>query len=273
METIRTRKSIRNYSGEKIKEDDKKDLLNYLNDPKHLMGPFGNSIQLIFKELHEVNENEKIGTYGFIKNAPAFLISVCKNDQASLLDLGFVLEKLILYLEEKGLSTCWLGGTFHRKKLQLEQAISEEAFIPIIVPVGYASEKAGVFAKLIRKMAKSDHRADFDLLFFHNDLQNPIKDQALRELLEYVRLAPSASNKQPWRLVMADGGVAHFFIERTPKYGSSLVYDIQMVDMGIALAHYSLVSGKEEVHMENPGLELPNENYSYLFSVFSKALF
>jgi len=267
MKAILNRKSVRNYTGDALSTEDRKLILEHINDAQNLKGPFGSEVKLILKELDTVKEKDKIGTYGFIKKAPSFLISICKNDQNSLLDLGFVIEKLILKLEENGLSTCWLGGTFHRKKLQLEQAISVEGFIPIIVPVGYAAEKAGVFAKVIRKMAKSDHRLDFDLLFFQNDFSQPIQDPAQRALLEYVRLAPSASNKQPWRVLMTKEGRAHFYMERTPKYGASLGYDIQMVDMGIALAHYCLLSGKEEVLIENPQLACPNENYAYLFSI------
>ena len=66
---------------------------------------------------------------------------------------------------------------------------------------------------------------------------------------------------------MDENQIAHFYIERTPKYGNALGYDIQMVDMGIALSHYLKVSNKGEVLKNDPMLALPNENYSYLFSV------
>lgn len=267
MEHIKTRKSIRNYTGERLTEKDSTIISDFIDKPSNLIGPFGNSIKIMLKTLTESKSREKIGTYGFVKNAPAFLISACKNNKEHLLDLGFVFENLILYLEKHGLSTCWLGGTFHRQKLQMSQNISEEEFIPIISPVGYATEQLGYFQKLIRNLAKSDQRKDFDELFFYNDFLIPISDASQRALLEYVRLAPSASNKQPWRIMICDNEQAHFFMERTPKYGSSLGYDIQMVDMGIALSHYLLVSGKEEVFILDPAIDLPNENYSYVFSV------
>ncbi len=92
-------------------------------------------------------------------------------------------------------------------------------------------------------------------------------DTSTREKLEYVRMAPSASNKQPWRIVMDVNGEAHFFIERTPKYGHALGYDIQMIDMGIALSHYVLASGKDHVFQKEIWMDMPNENTSYLFSV------
>ncbi|NPD44761.1 MULTISPECIES: nitroreductase family protein [unclassified Lentimicrobium] len=264
-EAIISRKSIRKYTGESLTIKDKELLLSYLSQPKNLIGPFGNVIKIIFKDLDL--KDEKIATYGFVKKAPSFLVTICKRNQENLLDLGFVVENLILFLQQNKISTCWLGGTFQRKKLQVEEELEEGDFIPIISPIGYAAEQAHLFGKIIRKMAKADSRLDFDSLFFQNDFQSPIISEKWKELLEYVRLAPSASNKQPWRIVITKDEKAHFFIARTPKYGSSLGYDIQMVDMGIALAHYVIVSGKTEIIIQNPKITLPNNNYSYLFSV------
>ncbi len=62
--------------------------------------------------------------------------------------------------------------------------------------------------------------------------------------LEAVRLAPSASNNQPWRLVLEGGPPVrvHFFLERTPGYRRLTEVDLQRIDLGIALAHFELVA-------------------------------
>jgi len=58
-----------------------------------------------------------------------------------------------------------------------------------------------------------------------------------------VRIAPSASNKQPWRIVKIEGAW-HFFLERTKGYGDGIIFkllklaDIQRLDMGIAMCHF-----------------------------------
>ena len=66
--------------------------------------------------------------------------------------------------------------------------------------------------------------------------------------LEMVRRAPSASNKQPWRVLRAHGGW-HFHLRRTENYGrGSLPFlllglaDLQRVDLGIAMAHFELAA-------------------------------
>lgn len=267
LEVIKIRQSVRNYTNKALSEEHETKLLQFINDESKLIGPFGNSIRIVYKRLVNQGNREKIGTYGFVKNAPAFLICICKNDEESLLDLGFVFENLILFLRSYGIGTCWLGGTFNRKKLELEHQFSDDEFIPIISPVGYGAEKLHLVEKLVRKGAKANTRMNFDHLFFNTDFNTKISDSSTRELLEYVRLAPSASNKQPWRVVLGDNKTTHFFLERTPKYGDSLGYDIQMVDMGIALSHFMHASGKKDILRKKPNIEPLNEFCTYVLSV------
>ena len=54
-----------------------------------------------------------------------------------------------------------------------------------------------------------------------------------------MRLAPSAVNKQPWRVVVCDNK-AHFYEKRSKGYISADNWDIQKIDMGIALCHFEL---------------------------------
>jgi hypothetical protein len=164
-----------------------------------------------------------------------------------MLDCGYVFERLLLYLEQNGLGTCWLGGTFNRKKLSKNIKLSSGEIIPIISPVGYSNKKSSLSDKMIRTFAKSDSRINFDELFFNENFNNNIKDPDTREALEMVRLAPSASNKQPWRVLIAANGDAHFFIKRAPNYsGEKLGYDIQWLDIGISIAHYEIAFGCRE---------------------------
>lgn len=264
---IKIRRSVRNYTGKALSEEHETKLLQFIKDKNNLIGPLGNTMRITYKKIADVTTNEKIGTYGFVKNAPAFLICITKNNKESLLDLGYVFENLILFLQSHGINTCWLGGTFNRKKIRLEQTLLEDEFIPIISPVGYGANNLHLIEKVVRKAAKSSSRKDFDVLFFNTDFNTKISDSSTRELLEYVRLAPSASNKQPWRVVVDDNKTAHFFIERTPKYGSTLGYDIQMVDIGIALSHFMAAYGNKRVFKENPNIEPLNANCTYVLSV------
>ena len=56
-----------------------------------------------------------------------------------------------------------------------------------------------------------------------------------------VRLAPSAVNRQPWRVVIAED-TAHFYLKRSKGLSHDGRLDMQMVDLGIALCHFALTA-------------------------------
>jgi hypothetical protein len=88
-----------------------------------------------------------------------------------------------------------------------------------------------------------------------------------------VRIAPSASNKQPWRAIRS-GGALHFYMKKDKAYaGNMLGYCIQRIDMGIAASHFSLAAEelglKGGVVFEDPRLineEQIKAGLSYSFS-------
>ncbi len=276
-DAILTRKSHRTYTGEKLKETDYKKLMDYLENSEHLMGPLGNQIKIFFMD-GTGQEVERVGTYGVIKKAPAYLVAVCKNNRESLFDCGYVFEKLVLYMESLGLGTCWLGGTFNRNQINVPH--EEGEFVPVISPTGYVADKRALADKMFRSFAKSDHRMSFEKLFFYKSFDTPMTMESGDrnryqdiENFKAVRLAPSASNKQPWRILMDEEDVAHLYIERTPNYGSGrLSYDIQMVDMGIAASHYDLVAGPLDFVKLDLDVDMIGDYSEYVVSMKRKAV-
>ena len=265
-DSMKTRKSIRTYTGEKISAIDREKIINYLNNHENLVGINGNKIKIQLMEIGE-NISGRIGTYGVIKNAPAFLIVTCKNTRDIMLDCGYVFERLLLYLEQNGLGTCWLGGTFNRKKLSKNIKLSSGEIIPIISPVGYSNKKSSLSDKMIRTFAKSDSRKNFDELFFKENFKHNVKDSDIRGILEMVRLAPSASNKQPWRVLIDANGDAHFFIKRAPNYsGEKLGYDIQWLDIGISIAHYEIAFGYREFIVNASKIDSVPDSLEYVIT-------
>ena len=91
----------------------------------------------------------------------------------------------------------------------------------------------------------------------------------MRFAWKMVRPGPSATNKQPWRVVKS-GDIFHFFEYKTPGYTDRFTYDIQRLDMGIAACHFDLATqekglpGKIDV-LSAPNINMP-ENVFYSFS-------
>ena len=103
----------------------------------------------------------------------------------------------------------------------------------------------------VRNYLNAKRRRPMDHIFFKQAFSNPLDMNNAGKYaapLEMVRWAPSASNKQPWRIVRI-GDAWHFFLQRTQGYGKGTMLfnilrlaDLQRIDMGIAMCHFELTA-------------------------------
>ncbi len=215
-------------------------------------GPFGSVFRL---ELVAATEDDRgalsgLGTYGFIRGAPGFIVGAVTPGARDMEDFGYVMEEAILLTTDLELGTCWLGGTFTRSTFAEKIALAATETIPAVVAIGHAATKRGAVEKLIRWGAKAKKRRPWERLFFTETFERSLSREAAGDyatVLDMVRIGPSASNRQPWRIVRAAGSPRyHFFVRRTPGYGrdSKLfeLADLQRIDMGIAMCHFALTA-------------------------------
>jgi hypothetical protein len=140
--------------------------------------------------------------------------------------------------------------------------------VPAVTSIGYISQKEqrGV---TIRQLVGGHNRKPWDNLFFREKFGIPLSSDEAGPYavpLEMVRIAPSASNKQPWRIIK-DGDSWHFYMQRTKGYGDTLTFkllniaDLQRVDMGIAMCHFEMAAGelglRGKWEIKEPKIEKP----------------
>jgi len=242
-QVIRDRSSIRSYNNQPLDSVLVDKVIRFLNESK---GPFGieTRFKLVNVNVDYTDSNLKLGTYGVIKGTSWFIASAAKNTANNLLELGYILEKGILYATSLGLGTCWLGGTFKRGEFAKIMELKEDEILPIITPIGYANESRRLVDSFIRLVAGSKNRKPWSKLFYCNNFSRSLTESEAAEYsipLEMIRLAPSASNKQPWRIVKS-GDNYDFYVEHAKGSEKVLGYDIQMIDIGIALCHFELTA-------------------------------
>ncbi|MEC1523814.1 nitroreductase family protein [Neobacillus niacini] len=276
IDLMKKRQSIRNFDTQNIKDSHVKDIKEYITNDENLVGPFGNRgrIEFIPVTNNVSDKGIKLGTYGFIKNPQGYLAGVARNSKYSLVEFAYTFQKLVIWLTGLEVGTCWMGGTFNRNSFEKEIQLGEGEFIPCITPIGYPNQKQRVFDKALRYVVKADNKKPWDQLFYDTSFEVPLKRENAGSLelpIEMVRLGPSASNKQPWRLLMSsDREVCHFYIEHTPNYSSKLGYDMQLLDMGIAMGQFELACKELEIQghwsVEEPSIQLPTEHTEYIVS-------
>jgi hypothetical protein len=192
-------------------------------------------------------------------------------------DFGYTVERIILGATDLGLGTCWLGGTFSKSSFSKKISLQTGETIPAVIAIGYAADKRRYFDSFVRRRAGSDHRLPWQELFFNSDFGNPLSQAEAGDFspfLEAVRLAPSASNNQPWRIVK-DGSLWHFYLHRTKGYGERnqklfKLVDLQRVDMGIAMCHFDLTAREAGFRgqwvFSDPMIELRSPLREYIVS-------
>ena len=273
---IRARRSVRSYQNEPLSPEDESFVRALVDELSETEGPSGTRLRLLLST--ELDLSGKVGTYGVIRGARSYVGAVTTNTPGSMLDLGYLFERLVIELTARGLGTCWLGGTFDRKSFAAGTDLAPGEILPIITPVGYPAERSGLQDRFMRTMAGSDRRKPFAELFFDGRFDRPHAPPAAAgpwaDALELVRIGPSASNKQPWRVVLAPAGAAsptaaHIFLARTPGYiGTKLGFDIQRIDIGIAMYHLQVAmsaSGHQgRWEFADPGIDLPDEHTEYV---------
>ncbi|MBQ8174904.1 MAG: nitroreductase family protein [Clostridia bacterium] len=236
---VRERRSVRTFDGRELTAADKEKLCAYMET---INNPYGLPIE--FKLLPKMGCPVVVGTDMYIG---AKMKDASHSNEA----FGYTFEKLVLYAQSLGIGTVWIGGTMDRGAFEKVMELSEDEVMPCVSPLGYPANKMSVREKIMRKGVKADSRFSFEEIAFWNDFNQPLTADAVGKLflpIEMVRLAPSAVNKQPWRIVVMDGTL-HFYLQRSKNFNGGRI-DMQKIDMGIALCHFELTAKEQGIHTE-----------------------
>ncbi|MBQ9773959.1 MAG: nitroreductase family protein [Clostridia bacterium] len=236
---VRQRRSVRTFDGRALTAEDKEKLCNYIAS---IDNPYGHPIE--FKLLPKMSCPVVVGT--------DLYVGAKMKDTPHLNEaFGYAFEKLVLYAQSLGIGTVWIGGTMDRGAFEKAMELAEDEVMPCVSPLGYPAKKMSVREKMMRKGVKADSRFLFEEIAFWNSFDTPLTADAAGKLflpIETVRLAPSAVNKQPWRILVMDG-IVHFYLQRSKNFGGGRI-DMQKIDMGIALCHFELTAKEQGISTE-----------------------
>lgn len=211
------RKSIRKYDMTVLPEDTIAKVKEFASAVK----PLDSSIKYELAYLSN----------GDVKNllpikAPHYVCIYSEKKEGYLMNSGFVLQQIDLFLSMNNIGSCWLGMAKPSKDVP---AAKNGLEFVIMLAFGNAAEKV--------------HREETSE-FKRKSMSEATSIADAEELLEPVRLAPSASNTQPWFL---SGDMNEITVSReklglikAPLYGK-----MNQIDIGIALCHLELSLGHQ----------------------------
>ena len=281
LEAIQQRRSIRNYSDKPIPQEIIDKINEYINSKELMSGPFGIRFKIV---VLQKKMGDAPGTYGYIKNAPAVLAGVANYEKYTLFELAFVFHRLVLYLVSQGLQTCWVGASFKHDDIVEAGGVEENEIVPAIAFFGYqkvnenGKRQKHTFEKIMLRGLKPHNRHPFEEFGCLHDFSTPLTEETagiFAEALNIAKLAPSAQNKQSWRVVVDDDSTIHFYVEKQlmhmvgkgfRKYACPPEY----IENGIFACHFAIYMKDKGIDghfvIADPNIPLPTNNHEYMVS-------
>jgi nitroreductase len=192
-----------------------------------------------------------LGTYGKVKDAPAYMAIIADSRKPNYQEVaGYTAEGLILEATSMGLSTCWVAGFFNPYAAAKQFPLQSGERILAVSPLGYSSETQTFEEKILSGFAHIQKR--LPLAKMVSGLEPSRYPGWLPDALEAVRLAPSAMNRQPWRIYIESNSVLFSTSGGLTDFNVS-----KRLDCGIAMLHFEVAARFRSVIGKWEFLEVP----------------
>ncbi|MBB2182234.1 nitroreductase family protein [Lachnospiraceae bacterium MD1] len=218
-DAIFSRKSVRHFQYEKLEWDVISDILEYANSLPLLI----EGIAIEFKLVSNIEANQGFNN-PFSVRAPYYICISSENKEDYLLNAGYLMQQLNLYITAKGLGTCFvLSGPGRGLKASMKYEY--------VIALAFGKTVSSPY----RDSSKAKRLPESDVVVYKEEVTPDIK-----QIINAARLAPSAYNSQPWRFVVYKNRI-HIFTKKNSFLAKALDYN-KMIDMGIMLANLLLAS-------------------------------
>jgi nitroreductase len=237
LEAIERRVSTRSYDKRPVETDLLKRLITLSQKAGHLTDLCPRVELVSGAERTQRIISHVIGSYGLVLTPPHLLVGVMPTESDSArIDLGYVLEQVVLEATRLGLGTCWITGTYDAQSAGDTVGLARGEVATAVIALGYPSEHGWgrIHTGAIRRLARGHKRKPLKEIVFAERWGKPWSpddaDPTLISVLECARLAPSAVNRQPWRFIVRPDGLALALVLPKP------------IDAGIVMAHVALAA-------------------------------
>ena len=212
-DAIFKRKSIRNYDSTPLDSNRLEEISEKLKSLKPLI----EGIKTEFKVLSSNQVTRKLRN-----NAPHFIAAFSEEKGAYKVNVGFMLQQMDLYFFASGLGSCWLGIP------QPTKEVTDSSNLKFIILMSFGNPKEPLY-----RTSTSE--------FKRQSISEITNIEGANELLEPVRLAPSAVNLQNWYFT-GDKNTIHAYSAKSNFLRSAVGGSYYPVNMGIALYHLQLAA-------------------------------
>lgn len=220
-DAIFSRKSIRHFKNVKLEWEVIEDILEYANQLPMLI----EGIAVEFKLVSNIEEKQGFGTPFHVK-APYYLCISSEDKEDYLLNAGYLMQQIDLYLATKGLGACY-------SVISPGRGLKSTMKYNFVIALAFGMTSSTLY----RESSEAKRLSESELVVYKEEVTPDIK-----QVLNAARLAPSMYNSQPWRFVVYRNRI-HVFAKKNLFVAKVFDYN-KMIDMGIMLSNL-LLSAEE----------------------------
>ncbi len=210
-EAIFSRKSIRSYDSAPIDQNRLEKISENLQSLKPLLA----GIKTEFKVISANEVTRKLGN-----NAPHWIAAFSEAKEAYKTNIGFMLQQMDLSFSASGLGSCWLGIPKPTKE------VTQSSKLEFVILMSFGNSKETLYRTNVSQ-------------FKRVPLSKITNIEGSNELLEAVRLAPSAVNNQNWYFTGTKDAI-HAYSSKSSFLRGVLGGSYFPLNVGIALCHLQL---------------------------------
>ncbi len=218
------RKSTRKYSLENL---DHQTILEIKKSLLNVETLFNTNLQMYLVSKTDIYSmlDGYIGSIGKIE-APYYLILANEDSKKGHLDVGFAGEQIVLELTKRELATCWIGANF--RDIEIKKHFNINQNVLALISVGKANNYSPY------KEGDSIKRKDTDEILIKD-----LPTDAYKSVIKAIRVAPSAINNQPWRILIENDSIS-LYLAKANLVKKIVLKDLNYIDMGIAAKHLEI---------------------------------
>ena len=274
---IQNRKSFREFSDKRVSSAVLDRVKKYYNHSVRRLFPELQTELLFFGADTRAALEGAAGYNQFLVGAPQYLVLLSENHENAYLNAGYIMEDMILKLNDVGLDTCWMTFT-DSAEIKKALGIESELEVAAVAAFGYGKKTVKRLHLNIHSMSNIDIQAKYrymepkrsvnDLVFVqtwgnHYDLERYIGffDDMLWESLFAASLAPSYLNRQAYGFLLHDGSIS--LVSRPDAHNTQIDGDLSL---GAVLLHFTAVAENwmGKLHWDfaaaSDGLQIPDDH-------------
>ncbi len=241
-EAIFKRKSVRDYDPKPIDSNRLQEISENLQSLKPMLTGLKTEFRII---------SPKQVTRKLRNNAPHYIAAFSDEKDAYKVNIGFMLQQMDLYFSAIGLSSCWVGIPKPTKD------VTESTNLKFIILMSFGKAKETPYRTNISEFRRKALPEITDI-------------EDANELLEPVRLAPSAVNLQNWYFT-GNKNTIHVYSHKASFLRRIFGGSYYPVNMGIALCHLQIAAEhfnlKPKFAFDKPKDTNPPKNREYIATV------